>query len=220
MAKPRGRRRTVEGLSASTSNALPKIETDEHRQMRSFFLSLPSVSRTLAAVAQEFKCDYDRVWRVSRAFHWIEDSQARDAVITDPFVEQHQKEIEAARGEAFRYLTTALKLEIKRQSIQLTDEDIIEKLKTGDLEEAVKDWKLKDWMDFIKNLSMKAKDYKDFINIIDGIRKIVFEWDPGQAPKTLPGAGNKLELNNCNLIIERGVSGETPKMALPMTGNG
>jgi len=214
MARPRGRKRTIEGLSETTTKNLPKEETQEMRQMRSFYLSLPAKERTFATVAREFNCDHDKVWRISRAFNWIDDAQARDAAIIDPFVEQNQKEIDAFRQKALAVACKHLDNELMRLGIGEFPNSVKELIDSGEIELATEQASK-----VILGLPIKAKDYKDISNLVDLIRKIVFEWNPNQMPKPSAGGGKGVEFHNCNLIIERG-AGPTgrPQEALPMIG--
>lgn len=200
--RKRGRPPLTDDQRPKLPAKLPKKENERHRQMRAYFLSLPPNQRTLQAVIDHFGVSPMTVYNASIAFHWIDDADKRDASITDPFAEQYQTHIDSARKKAFQFLCTALETEMKRQALELTDEQIIEKIKIGDLDGATKDWTVKDWMSFIKNLSMKAKDFKDFNQIIDGLRKVVFEWDPNKStqkqPVSMPitGGKNYIMINN------------------------
>ncbi len=139
---------------------MPKKESEEHRQMRAYFLSLPVKQRTLKAVADQFNKSPDQVWLVATAFHWIDDAKARDSAIMDPFVEQHQTKIDEVRLKAFHFLCTALDKELARQAVELDDDAVIEKIKAKDIDGALKDWTAKEWRGFISTLSIKAKDFK------------------------------------------------------------
>jgi hypothetical protein len=199
----KGRPRLHEGVPEYLEAKLPKKESEEHRQMRAFWLALPEKERTYGAVATAFKCSIEKVSLASRAFAWLEDAQARDASIDDPFYELHQKEVEEVRLKAFHFLCTALDQELARQALTLSDSEIIEKIKQKDLDGALSGWTAKDWQGFVKALSLKAKDYKDFTTLIEGIQRIVFEWNPNQVAKRVPGKAQNMEFNQVNLIIEK-----------------
>lgn len=195
-----GRPRKDGELSPSYRNKMPKKETEKDKQMLSYYLSLPSSQRSNAAVAEHFGLKLDRVQLRATAFRWLDAAAARDATIVDPFVSQHQTKIDESRLKAFHYLCTALDKELMRQSLELKDSDVIERIKERDIDGAVQDWTMKDWQEFIRGLSIKAKDFKDFMNIIDGIRKVVFEWNPNQ-PQAKPLPGLTVPGNNNKILI-------------------
>lgn len=176
---------------------LPKKETEEHRQMRAYWLSMPAELRSYAAVAKAFNCERQKIASAAKAFNWEQDAEKRDSSIIDPFYEKHQEEIDQVRLNFFRYFCTALQKELKRQSFEMVDSDIVEKIKAGDMEGATKEWSVKDWTDFVKN-NIRANGYKDILHIIEGIQKVVFEWNPNKYMSTankeitIPGNNNKI----------------------------
>jgi hypothetical protein len=180
---------------------MPKKETDEHREMRAFYLSLPQAERHLRRVAEKFECSYDKVYLTARAFNWSEDGKQRDAAIQDPFLEEHQKLVKDFRIKALLIACKHLDNELLRAGVisAKLPEEIEIKAKDGDLEGATEDL-----LGHLKSLPMKAKDYKDLNNLVDLVRKIVYEWNPNDAPDSGGnGKGKSLQFNSYSLIIEK-----------------
>jgi len=197
MAK-RGRPIKLDKRTDSSSRKLPKKETEEHRQMRAYYLSLPPTQRKFEVVAQRFNCGWQKVYNASIAFNWAEDAQARDNTIFDPFVEAHRPFIEGFRINALLVACTHLENEMLRAGVQdaKIPSTVSKMLEGGDLDGAQKELG-----NFIKGLPMKAKDYKDLVNLVDLVRKIVFEWNPNQMNQKvlsmpISGGKNLIMVNN------------------------
>lgn len=197
MAKRRGRQPNA-NVPAYLQDKLPKKETELHRQMRAHWLCQPPEGRTFQATAEAFGVDRQTVELPAKAFGWVHDAEQRDNSISDPFYEKHQAEIDKTRLELFRYFCTALQTELKRQAFEISDSDIIEKIRAGDLGGATSEWSTKDWTEFVKKLNVRASGYKDMLHVIEGIQKVVFEWNPnkqastGKTGITIPGDNNRI----------------------------
>lgn len=178
---------------------MPKKETDEHREMRAFYLSLPPAERHLRKVAEKFQCSYDKAYLTARAFNWSEDGKQRDAAIQDPFLEEHQRSVKEFRVKALLLACKHLDNELLRIGVGETPAEVKEKIDAGELDAAGHELEV-----FLKSLPMKAKDYKDLNNLVDLVRKIVYEWNPNDTPD--PGGNGKgkgLQFNSYSLIIEK-----------------
>jgi len=168
--------------------------------MRAFYLSLPEADRHLRAVADKFGCSYDKVYRAARSFNWVEDIKKRESAIRDPFPEEHQKRVKDFRMKALLLACKHLDNELIRSGVPgaSVPEPIQAMIQAGAISEATKEL-----IAYVKDLPVRAKDYKDLNNLVDLVRKIVFEWDPNETDYQGGPGGKGIQFNSYSLIIEK-----------------
>jgi len=188
----------------------PVKETEEHRKMRAAYLAMGR-DRSLTAVAAQFGYNYITVQRVAKAFKWSEDAKDRDSAINDAFVEEHRQQINRARNLIFQSILKDVEAEALKRGIKVMPEDKrLKYLSEKEMEDL--------FIKTEKRVKMKFKptqyrkvlsvdNYKEMNDLLNALRKVVYEWQPGEAVPAARGVGGfsptvKGNLN-VQLIIEK-----------------
>lgn len=180
----------------------PQKETEEHRKMRAAYLAMGR-DRSVAKVAAQFGYNYLTVQRVAKAFGWYEDAKDRDGALNDAFVEEHRAHVNKARKLMFFSIVKDIEVMAARRGISMGVNRNLMDLNDEQMKKVVAKLDKKKEM----RQYLHIDSYKEMNDLINALRKVVYEWQPSELSPATRGVGGfsptvKGNLN-VQLIIEK-----------------